>query len=556
MSQTISILPDSAPFNDEQRAWLNGFLAGWIGLESGDGATLAPVTGIGVQPVEQPAVGAITEVVEEDFPWHDPGLPMDDRLKLAEGRPLPRLMMAAMAQLNCGSCGYDCRRYAEAIVSGDEKSLKLCSPGGKETAKKLKELFTLPKAETNGHTNGHTNGSANGSTNGHALVAINGTVVNDVSAASMTWSRTNPLRARVLGIRNLNGHGSAKQTSHVEIDLSEGDMTYEVGDSLGVYPTNCSTLVDDILQVLSVSGDQAVERDGRTMSLRQVLLEECCLTEITDELVEYCQQRCNDPEQKRWLQQIAEDGSLIETWDVYDFLRHTSSVGISGQELVQRLSLLKPRLYSISSSLKACPNQVHLTVGRVVWNFGGRVRKGVASTMFADRLNSGDTVRVFVQKSHGFTVPADLSAPVIMIGPGTGIAPFRAFLQERQATQATGKNWLFFGDQRGETDFLYREEMQALQTSGTLTRLDLAFSRDQEAKIYVQQRMLEQGAEFWNWLEAGAHVYVCGDAKRMAVDVDKALRQIIVQFGKKSPTEADDYVKQLVSSKRYCRDVY
>lgn len=580
MAVHYSIIPESAPFSDEQRAWLNGFLAGWIGLPgSGNGAAggtaafadsvvTALLAGSPAAPSATPAAE------EEDFPWHDSALPLDDRLRLAEGRPLPRRLMAAMAQLNCGSCGYDCRRYAEAIAAGEEKSLKLCSPGGKETAKRLKELVSLDvgAASTNGHsTNGHavTNGHAtNGhlATNGHA--AANGTPLKKSPAegsspasskapAPSRWSRTNPFPAKVLAIRNLNGEGSAKQTSHVELCLAEGDLSYEVGDALGVYPTNCKVLVQAILERLRATGDEAVEFDGRPMPLSQVLLERVCLTEIGDELLERLADGCGDAtEAARIRSYYLDDSEPIEGWDVLELLNHCPSVTLTAADLISNLSPLRPRLYSISSSLKAHAEQVHLTVGRVAWSFRDRGRKGVASTMFSDRLKRGDTVRVFVHKAHGFSVPTDSGRPMIMIGPGTGIAPFRAFLQERRATAAPGKNWLFFGDQQSATDFLYRDELHELQQTGVLTRLDSAFSRDQVEKIYVQNRMLEHGAALWQWLDEGGHVYVCGDAKRMAVDVDRALRQIVAEHGGMSAADADAYVARMVSEKRYCRDVY
>lgn len=554
MTQTFSLLPESAPFNEEQLAWLNGFLAGWIGLH-GEGASggpsLATVQSLSDVPNGKPSPAP---VVEEEFPWHDPALPLDERLRLAESKPLPRLMMAAMAQLDCGTCGYDCQRYAEAIVSGEEKSLKLCTPGGKETAKVLKELFTKPaEAGNNGHANGHSNGHTPGATAAHDILDM---LTGHADLRKAVWSRHNPYHAPLRQVRELNGDGSAKRTTHVEIDLSGSGLTYHVGDSLGVYPSNCPELVSGVVQALEATGDELVVVDEQTQPLSTALAEKFCLSDITDELIERLLAITWEAEHQEWLRQVIDNTDLVEGWDVLDLLAHVAPVRLEPAELLTVLSPLKPRLYSISSSLKACPDQVHLTVGRVAWEFQGRYRKGVASTMFADRLKPGERVQVFVQPSHGFTVPQEHRTHMIMIGPGTGIAPFRAFLQERRATQASGKHWLFFGDQRSATDFLYREELEELKGTGLLTRLDCAFSRDQEEKIYVQHRMLEQGAELWRWLEEGAHIYVCGDAKRMAVDVDRALRQIISQHGMLNEKAADEYVKIMIQCKRYCRDVY
>jgi sulfite reductase (NADPH) flavoprotein alpha-component len=536
MTPQTLLIPDSAPFNEEQRAWLNGFLAGWVGLHDGQ-AGAAPVGATDGTGPTSPIVGGSCQDMEEEFPWHDPAIPLEERLALAEGRPAERRLMSAMAQLDCGSCGYDCKRYAEAIASGEERSLKLCSPGGKETAAKLKELVSLHRG----------NGP---------VTAARPPLAPSKDIAGSEWSRQNPFPATILRIRNLNGAGSAKQTSHVEIDLSKGDVNYQVGDALGVYPTNCPELVNELLKTLHSAGDESILLDGNPVSLRQALQDRLCLAEVTEELLELLQQRCSDHGESGRLQQLRANPEAIDGWDVLEVLRHFPSATISAKEVAGALSPLRPRLYSISSSLKAFPGQVHLTVGRVAWKLGQRTRKGVASTMFADRLQPGDPVRVFVHQSHGFSIPADGNSPLVMIGPGTGIAPFRAFLQERHAAGATGKNWLFFGDQRSETDFLYREELIAFQQSGLLTRLDAAFSRDQDNKIYVQHRMWEQGKSLWQWLDEGGHVYVCGDASRMAVDVDKTLREIISKFGGKSAEQADAFVADMLKSKRYCRDVY
>lgn len=546
MSQQISLIPESAPFNDEQRAWLNGFMAGWLGLQSEtsnghSNAALANNTHGATTLLEAPSDAAANSE-DEDYPWHDPAIELSERLQLAEGKPFSRRLMAAMAQLDCGSCGYDCKRYADAIANGEEKSLTLCSPGGKATSKKLKELV----ASQGRHTS-----------NGTATISQTASLSEkEGTNGAAVGTRNHPFSAKILKIQNLNGEGSAKQTSHVEIDLSAGDLNYDVGDALGVYPSNCPELVQDMIEQLGCSPSESVDIDGRMYPLDVALRDHCCLSEITDEFLELLSRNCHDSGQSQRLQDFLKDSTHIESWDVYELMREFSSVRMSPQDFVNSLSRMKPRLYSISSSLKAYPRQVHLTVGRVHWKLGERTRKGVASTMFSDRLQLGDAVRVFVQKSHGFTVPQDPSTPMIMIGPGTGIAPFRAFLQERRATGAKGKNWLLFGDQRVATDFLYQEELEGYRKSGLLTRFEVAFSRDQSQKIYVQDRMWEHAAEFWQWITEGCTVYVCGDAKRMAVDVDRTLRKIISECGKLNFEQTDSYVKQMVQEKRYCRDVY
>jgi sulfite reductase (NADPH) flavoprotein alpha-component len=531
---TISLIPESAPFSPEQRAWLNGFLAGWIGLQA--------QTQLNPAPAAEP---------EEAFPWHDPNLPIDDRLKLAKGEPLERRLMAAMAQLDCGACGYVCKTYSEAIAAGAEKNLTLCSPGGKETAKTVKRI--LKERGTNGHaeTNGpfkanghaHANGAAKAATNGHA-------------ASNNGYSRSKPFMARLKSSTNLNKAGSAKHTAHVVIDLAGSGLSYHVGDALGVYPTNSPALADSVLAAARWGPEQLVrEPGGQELPIRDALLRNFCLRGVSEELMSLLARKTTSGDQRQSLEAALADESY-EQFDLLDALALAPSAQINATELVEHLMPLAPRLYSIASSLRAHPDEVHLTIGRVAYQKNGRERLGVASTMFADRTQPGDSVGVFLHRATDFTLPANPAAPMIMVGPGTGVAPFRAFLEERQATAAAGKNWLLFGDQCAATDFLYEEEFAAMQGSRLLTRLDTAFSRDQEHKVYVQDRMRENGAELLRWLEDGAYFFVCGDARRMAVDVDRALHEIVATHGGKNDDQAALYVQDLKRQKRYVRDVY
>lgn len=530
---TFSLIPETAPFDEEQRAWLNGFFAGLTNMPSNG---VPEETLAGIQALANGA-GTAVEVEEEDFPWHDPALDLEERLKLAENKPVERQLMAAMAQLDCGACGYVCQTYSEAIANGEEKSLTLCSPGGKETAKQLKKLV---KSKVAPATNG-AKPSTNGSTANGAVTTIG-------------YGRGNPFAAKMIVSRNLNGMGSAKHTSHVEIDLSGSGLTYEVGDSLGVYPVNCDLLVRDVLSELGVFENASIDWEGSQLPASLVMCEKCDLNECTDELLELLISNCDSAEAKARLENWLEDG-VPDGVDVLELLQQTPFKQLDLAEFMSTLAAMQPRLYSISSSLNAHPEKVHLTIGRVSWERANRLRKGVASTMFSDRLRESDTVRVFVQKSHGFRLPADDSAPVIMVGPGTGIAPFRAFLQERSSRSAPGDNWLFFGDQNQSSDFLYETELQELIERKTLTRLDLAFSRDQEEKVYVQDRMRENSAELFQWLKNGGYFYVCGDAKRMAVDVDNALREVIAEHCDDAQS-AEDFFEELKSAGRYLRDVY
>ena len=311
---------------------------------------------------------------------------------------------------------------------------------------------------------------------------------------------------------------------------------------------------------MGASGDEVIALpDGGSVAFREVLRRQVVITSVSDSLIREAAVRGANAELTGLLQ--PERKAELDQWkygrDLLDLLELCPGANFAPAELTGMLRRLQPRLYSISSSPKAHPGEVHLTVAVVRYGAHGRQRSGVCSGFLADRVSILETpVQVFVQTSHGFRLPADGAVPIILIGPGTGIAPFRAFLEERRATGAKGPNWLFFGDQRRTVDFLYEEEVVPMHQDGFLTRLDLAFSRDQTEKIYVQHRMLEHAAELWRWLEAGAHVYVCGDAKRMAKDVDTALHRAIQTAGGRSPEQAAEYVAAMKSAKRYQRDVY
>ena len=366
------------------------------------------------------------------------------------------------------------------------------------------------------------------------------------------YSKHQPWHAPLLENRLLNGAGASKETRQLVFDLSGSDFTYEAGDALGVWPRNCPALVQELLGLMQLDGQSLVQLDDLpAMPLAAALESHFEIARITHQQLEVFSQQPGGTDLQRLMQPELKDELKAWLWgrQLADVLREFPQ----SLPLASWLALLKPlqpRLYSISSSPKAHPGQVHLTVSTVRYG----QRKGVSSTFLADRA-SGVRVAIFQQPSKHFRLPEDDGMPVIMVGPGTGVAPFRAFLEEREARGACGRNWLFFGEQREECDFYYREQLQAWQASGHL-RLDTAFSRDQAQKIYVQQRMLEQGAQLWQWLEEGAYFYVCGDAERMAKDVDAALRQVVAEHGGISTEAAAAYVAELGKAKRYRRDVY
>ena len=374
------------------------------------------------------------------------------------------------------------------------------------------------------------------------------------------YSRKNPFPAIPLVTRKLTLEGSEKETRHYEFSLAGSGFQYEVGDSMGIFPQNNPRHVEELLQALHFSGEESVTtKEGETFSLREGLLKRFHIKDPSKQFLEAMAQRSASAGELQELMQPDRKADLERyLWgmEIIDFISDHPSVRFTVEEFVATLRKLQPRLYSIGSSLKAFPEQVHFIIATVRYESHGRQREGVASTYLADRLNSEDRVPMFVHVAKGFRLPEDPSTPVIMIGPGTGIAPFRAFLQERLAIGAAGKNWLFFGEQRAKCDFFYEAEFLAAQKTGILTRFDTAFSRDQSHKIYVQHRMLEHGKELFAWLEEGADFFVCGDAARMAKDVDNALHQIVEKEGGKTPEQAAEYIENLRQRKRYKRDVY
>ncbi len=384
------------------------------------------------------------------------------------------------------------------------------------------------------------------------------------SAQASTYTKDHPLLTRIVENCALSGPESEKDTRHFSIDIAGSGLTYSAGDALGIYPTNRPLEVEEIIEHLGVTGWEQVNipRVTETLPLREALLQKLSLAAPTRKAVELFAQRAVDATERARLEALLTPdaaGALVDFTaerHFVDLLIETPSARLAPQEFVDLLRRLTPRLYSIASSPKRHPDEVHLTVSVVRYQTNRRDRHGVCSTFLADRVALGETpVMVFVTESH-FRLPEDPRRDVIMVGPGAGIAPFRAFLQDRQATDAPGRNWLFFGDQRQACDYLYREELEAWRQGGHLARLDLAFSRDQEERIYVQHKMLEAAPELWRWLEGGAAFYVCGDAKRMAKDVDATLHRIVAEQGGLTPEAAADYLKRLKRENRYQRDVY
>jgi sulfite reductase (NADPH) flavoprotein alpha-component len=594
-SQVLPHIPESAPFSLEQRAWLNGFLAGMFsagangaapqpsgtpvanagpllicfGSQTGTAEGLAKklakeATQRGFAPKLHPlndfeAAGFATakKAVIISSTWGDGDAP-DNAVNFwnwLKADATARLEHLEFAVLGLGDKNYSdfcgaSKKFDDRLTALGAKRLAPrgeCDTDYEAAAKKwIDDLWEKLGSSVAGSqlSVAATNRQPASATDHHLL-----------TADKPSFSKTHPFPARLLKNLPLNGAGSAKEVRHYEIALGGSGLAYEVGDALGVMPTNCDALVTEVLAALGATGDEPVVIENVVVPLSLALAQNFELGKPTAKLLAEITKHASAVEFAPLLAPDKADD--LKKWlygrDVLDVLL-LAPKSISVAELLPLLRKMSPRLYSISSSPKAHPGEVHLTVGAVRYEKHGRHRKGVASTFLADR--AGDIVKVFVNPSHGFRPPVNGDAPMIMVGPGTGIAPFRAFLEERAATGAKGKNWLFFGDQKRSADFLYEEQLTVWQKSGFLTRLDMAFSRDQAEKIYVQTRMLESAGELWSWLEAGGHFYVCGDASRMAKDVDAALHKVIETAGGKSADEAKAYVEKMKSEKRYQRDVY
>jgi sulfite reductase (NADPH) flavoprotein alpha-component len=574
---TVPLIPESAPFTPEQRAWLNGFLAGIFSrapgattsVSSAASSALAPLTilfgsqtGTSESLAKQAAKEAgkrgfaatildLAAVTVEQLPAHSnlllitstygEGEPPDNA-KALHSALLAAAPSAQLAAVNYSVCSLGDTNYTLFCQAGKDFDSHLEKLGAKRVSPRVdcdvdyEAAFTGWLDTALGSFSSAAPAKAATSAGTSAPAAGHG----DDSAAG--YSKKNPFPAPVLAVRNLNGSGSAKEVNHVEFDLTGSGLSYEAGDALGVIPQNCPELVSAVIAALGADGEEAVSTPDGEFPLRKALTQHYDLGKPAPALLDAL---------------AIPAGARASLHHVIDALRFAPPA--PEKSLTQWVSCfrkLQPRLYSISSSPKAHPGQVHLTVGAVRYEFGGLARKGVCSTFLAERALAHGTAGVFVHSNKAFRPPADPAAPMIMVGPGTGIAPFRAFLEERAATQAAGKNWLFFGDQKAACDFLYREELEALQAAGILTRLDVAFSRDQAEKIYVQTRMLSAATELYAWLEQGAYFYVCGDASRMAKDVDAALHKVVEIAGGKSAEQAATYIQALKAAKRYQRDVY
>ncbi|MGA3045005.1 MAG: sulfite reductase flavoprotein subunit alpha [Terracidiphilus sp.] len=589
MSATVPYIPDNAPFTPEQRAWLNGMLAGMFssmptlatseakashriavlyasqsGTAEGlarklakelkaQGHVPAVSTLVGYTPAalaaEKYALLIASTYGEGEAP--DGVQPFYEELCLEH---FPRYDKLSYAVFALGD-----RHYEQFCKFGIDLDTKLAALGANRICNRVEcdvdvdepfmqwKASLMPRLQEIG--------------NGHKLIepVLRPASTDPEPPPAMVFTRDNPVFAPVVDKKRLTHKESSKATLHLAFSIEGTGMTYEAGDACGVIPKNDLNLVAEILQCARFNGNEQVScGKPETTTLHDALTHHRQITRLNCKILSdyaklgQCTQLLDllAPEHQAKLDSYTYDRGLI------DLLLEFPGVIDDPADLVAMLPKLTPRLYSISSSPAAHAGEIHTTVAVVRFRAHNRERGGVCSTLFADRASLSDRLPIYIQPNKKFRLPKDSSAPIIMIGPGTGIAPFRGFLHERRAIGASGRNWLFFGERSASTDYLYREELEAMRADSHLTRLDTAFSRDQVRKIYVQDRMLEQAPTFWSWLEEGASVYVCGDASRMAKDVHSALRTIVAEQGGMTNDAAEEYVDSLKEQHRYHRDVY
>lgn len=546
---SVPLIPENAPFTLEQRAWLNGFLAGVLnrgsapaqsasaaaevkrpllvafGSQSGNAESLAKrlareatsrgfaARAAGLDSLQPADLVKEQNVLLITSTWGEGDMPDNATSfwdSINQNGSSPKLDGVKFSVLALGD-----KNYGDTFcLAGKKLDARLAELGAVRVSERVDcdvDFDDMAKTWSDAAFSALAGAAP-------AAIAVTTTTVVAETVVETGWTKKNPFPAKLLANLSLNARGSSKDTRHIAFSLAGSGLSYEVGDALGVHVQNCPEVVDAVIAAHQLDPNaEAPLPDGGVAPLRE---------------------------------------ALIKYYEVRQLVGKAATAPASVAAFIDGLRKLQPRLYSIASSIKAHPDEVHLCIGAVRYSTDGVAHKGVASTFLADRLQIEQTTGVYFHAANHFRLPADLAKPVIMVGPGTGIAPFRAFMEEREATGASGKNWLFFGDQKRNSDFLYHDQVIEWVQKGVLTRLDTAFSRDQEEKIYVQTRMLQAASELWQWLEEGAHFYVCGDAKRMAKDVDDALHTIIQTQGGKTAEEAAAYVAQMKKEKRYARDVY
>ena len=579
----IPSIPEDAPYSDEQLAWLNGFFAGMKNHKTRGGSESKPddvrfiniLYGTQTGNAESIALDTLTiakihglksRVLSMDEIEPDQLAQMDYLLIITstygEGEmPDNAQMLWDTVSADSAPC-LENSHYA-VLALGDTSYDRFCQ-AGKDWDQRLETLGATriyDRVDCDVDFEEPADNWMNsviplmGDGTGYSGIA---TIFDTEALDKSEYNRRNPFPAKMLVNRVLNGKASSKEIRHYEISIEGSGLSYEAGDVFNLFATNCPSLVELIIKAIGCNGDEDEPVNGELMTLRQALKSHYEIKLPSKKFIEEIAKRSGDQRLNGILESEDHDSLADYLWgrDALDLLLQWPSVEFSAAEFMALLRPLQHRAYSIASSSKKHPETVHLTVRSIRYQTHNRQHKGVCSTFLADLVDENTEIPCFFTHNNIFGVPENNDAPIIMVGPGTGIAPFRAFLQEREFRNAKGENWLFFGDRNVATDFIYREELEAMHQSGLLTRLDLAFSRDQEDKIYVQDRMRANGKKLFAWLEEGSYFFVCGDAYRMAKDVDKALHEIIAEQGNLSEEQTIEYVNDLKKHKRYVRDIY
>lgn len=584
----VPFIPEAAPFNEDQRAWLSGFHAGLnskatiqgtgnavaadagtavaelnilYGTQTGnaetvanDAASIARTKGFApivraLDDVSMEMLAAMEFVIVVISTYGEGEMPDGAELfwDALTGGTAPRLETMKYGILALGDTSYDQFCHAGKLIDtrfeqlGAERlaARQDCDIDFEDVANSWIDTALPLMAEKAGASSQTQSGETP-----------------QADKPKSKWNRKNPYSAPVINNQLLSGEQSAKEIRHFAFDLAASDIEYEAGDALGVVPQNDKQIVYQVLEYLAVSASADVS--GHDIPIEDVLASKLEISTPPKALIEEIASRSGDDELSNIIANGDKEALTAFLWgrDTLDLLNLCGKGAFSADEFVEYLKPLQHRAYSISSSPKGRDREVHITIAAVRWKFEGRQHNGVCSTYLADHVEEGNSVPVFVSPNRSFRVPSDPTAPMIMVGPGTGVAPFRAFLEERREIGASGKNWLFFGDQHRAHDFIYEDEISTMSSDGLLNRLDLAFSRDQSEKVYVQSRMYENGKALFAWLEEGGYFYVCGDATRMARDVDDMLHRVIAENGDMSADAASEYVTNLKREKRYLRDVY
>lgn len=581
----IPNIPEDAPFSVDQKTWLSGFLAGLnsrliasssepaaggqqqgqpldilYGTQTGnaegvaqEAAEMAAANGFSprvaeLDAIDMDALAAMKHVLVVISTYGEGEMPDNAHIfwEAFTASTAPRLEELSFAVLGLGDTSYD-----EFCQAGKLMDLRFEQLGAKRLTDRVDcdVDFEDPAAEW-------MNTAIPLAKSDDWVPSGDAVPVQLAATTKSKWTRKNPYPSRVVENRLLSGDESGKEIRHFAFDLGDSGIEYEAGDALGVMPINHTDLVEAI--IARIGADKDTKVSGHDAPLGELLMKQFEIMTPSKELIAQIAEKSGHIEFHEMHEKDDKKALDDFLWgkDTLDLLNLNPSLEISADEFVSWLKPLQHRAYSISSSPKAHKGEVHLTVAAVRWQYEDRQHRGVASTWLADCTDVGTEASIFLSANKSFRPPEDNDAPMIMVGPGTGIAPFRAFLEERRERGAKGKNWLLFGDQHRHCDYIYEDEITAMQNDGLVTQLDLAFSRDQEEKIYVQHRMLENSKMLFEWLEEGGYFYVCGDASRMAKDVDAALHEVIRKEGGFDADKAIDYVNELKKSKRYLRDVY